>query len=483
MKFQLRLFIVIIAIIPILFTACVQQEFDNPVPVAQDPVVSGTRVTIDSLKKWFDNAAPKQITAEIYVVGTVIADDKSGNFYKELVLQDDSAGISILLDRSGYYADFPIGRRVFIKCKGLYISDYNDLIQLGGYVESDGSLGRIPSLLISNYVIKGSYYYTVTPLVLKPTDLTAANYMHYVNRLVTIDDAEFDTFDTTYANGTLKLDRNLTIHTCNDGNITLRSSGYADFANTNVPDGNGKITAVLQVYNSNSTWALTDMQIKIRNTDDIQFSDPRCNSIGPCTIDTSGTYVNLNVVRCLWSAGFTGGLIGKKIRGTVISDRTNGNINSLNAALQDATGGIVVRFSAAHSFNLNDSIEVSIGGVPLTEFSGLLEFYPTPNANATILGTNTPSVRVATIDQVNTNFELWESTLVKIQNATITGTPATFSGSKTLSDATGQIVLYTASGASFASNNFPTGTVTITGIVVPFNTTKQISIRNLSDIQ
>jgi hypothetical protein len=62
---------------------------------------------------------------------------------------------------------------------------------------------------------------------------------------------------------------------------------------------------------------------------------------------------------------------------------------------------------------------------------------------------------------------------------TISG--STFTGNLTMSDGTGQMLLYTYSWASFAGSPVPTGTVTLTGIVSVYNS-PQFLIRNLNDI-
>ena len=82
-----------------------------------------------------------------------------------------------------------------------------------------------------------------------------------------------------------------------------------------------------------------------------------------------------------------------------------------------------------------------------------------------------------TIAALNTHFEQYESVLVKIINAKITST-GNFGGAKTLSDATGNIILYTSYSATFANTAIPTITKTFQGIATPYNSTKEIKIRN-----
>ena len=277
----------ITALATALFSSCVKDEFDQPPAGGADPVVSGTYITIDALKALF-TGSNLHITSDIYIAGIVNADDQSGNFYKELVLQDSTGGISVLLDHSDFHTTYKIGRRVFVKCNGLYLGDYNGLLQLGGYEDTDGSLGRIPSALIVDYVLPGSYFHEIIPLPLKPSQLTAANYESYVNRLIIIDSAEFSTVNTTYANAVLQQDVNLTLNTCNYGTVILRSSGFANFASATVPSGSGTLTAVMQIYDSDGSWALTDMQMKIRTTSDVSMNNLRCGSAPP------GGFTSLN---------------------------------------------------------------------------------------------------------------------------------------------------------------------------------------------
>jgi len=59
-------------------------------------------------------------------------------------------------------------------------------------------------------------------------------------------------------------------------------------------------------------------------------------------------------------------------------------------------------------------------------------------------------------------------------------------GNKNLTDATestGILKLYTTSSATFKDSTAPATPVSITGTIGQFNTTKQISIRGLGDVQ
>jgi hypothetical protein len=175
-----------------------------------------------------------------------------------------------------------------------------------------------------------------------------------------------------------------------------------------------------------------------------------------------------------------------KIKGIVISDKTNGNINGQNIVIQDATGGIVVRFTTSTGLpSLGDEVEVNISGQTLSEYpttgGGVLQIGNLLTAKYIKTGTGSVTPRMATIKQVNDSLEVWESTLVKVDAVTF---PAgTYSGSKIINDATGSLTLYTASTASFKDSNMPTSPSSVTAIVGQFTTTKQLSIRKLTDVQ
>jgi hypothetical protein len=97
---------------------------------------------------------------------------------------------------------------------------------------------------------------------------------------------------------------------------------------------------------------------------------------------------------------------------------------------------------------------------------------------------NTITPATVTIATINGNIDQYESTLVKIVNATFGG-GSTYNGTNgntALNDGA-SIAHYTTSAATFKGDALPAGAKTVTAIVGRFNSTKQISIRNTSDVQ
>lgn len=463
--------LILMLAVSLMISSC-KKNFDEP-PGPTDPGITPTH-TISQLKAMHAaSGAYDVINADVIIGGVVVANDKSGNLYKELYIQDGTGGINILLDANGLYNSFPVGRQVYIKCNGLCISDYNRLIQLGvkATVAGSPSLEAIASTLIDQYIIGGTLNNPVTPRVVTLNDLSTNMQDEYLGSLIQLNNYEFVTGDTskTYADtSAYKNSVNLTVKSCGaNSSIIIRSSGYANFAGVNVPNGNGTLTAIYTVYGNTK-------QLILRDTADVQFNNYRCGQ-GPTTV------MNIADVRALYSGSTTAAPDGKRITGVVISDRSTNNINSQNLLLQQGNGlaGILVRFDSPHSFNLGDSLDVNVSLQEVSEYRGLLQVNLVPLNYATRVSTGkTITPRVATITDINSNFEAWESTLVTINDVALSGSGSSYSGSVNLTDVTGSLVMFTSSSASFAGQIYPANATAVTGYLTQFDATYELGIRN-----
>lgn len=463
---------IVMALSTLLFLAgassCIKDNFDEPKTGGTDPDIT-VNFRIDSLQNRF-NGNNMLITDDLVISGIVTADDKSGNFYKNFVVQDESGAISVLVERSTIYTEFPIGRRVFIKLKGLYLGAYGGLIQLGGYLQTDGSMIGIPSPVVEQHILKGRWGLYVAPQDMTISQLNP-NDIHLQNRLIRLNGVEFTTADAgkPYADASNKITINRVLKDCNGGSVELRNSGYSDFATQLTPNKNGSVVAIYSVYNGGS-------QLYIRNTGDVVMDSARC---GGGLVSNDG----IAGVRNLYSGADVVIPSGTMIRGVVISDVVHANTDTKNLVVQDSTTGIVLRFTATHSFNLGDSVLVNLAGYTLTSYNGLYEVTNMASSSVTVLATGVPvTPRVVTVAQANANAVLYQSTLLKIVGATITGSGTVYSGTRTITDLTGNLNLYTRSTATFSATTCPTGTVSITGIMSMF-TTPQLTIRDVTDVQ
>lgn len=256
------------------FSAC-KKNFDNPPGAADPAIVANT--SIKALKELHTAAGAYDIiTSDLIISGVVVADDKSGNLYKQLYIQDSTGGLQILLDANSLYGTYPVGRKVFIKCKDLCISDYNNTMELGvkAIVGGVPSIEGIPGNLISKYVIGGSLNNPVVPKSVTIADLSAPAVpsnkpwlQPYVGMLVKLDEFAFVDRNTTYSDtSAYKSTENRFIKNCASQQIIIRNSAYANFAGIPLPLGRGSVTAIFTLFGATQ-------QLLIRDTSDVNFNN------------------------------------------------------------------------------------------------------------------------------------------------------------------------------------------------------------------
>lgn len=445
--------------------SCVDRAFDEP-PVGDFPTLTAN-FTIAELKAMhtLGSGTYEQVTEDKIISAVVTADDQTGNFYRNIVVQDETGGLFVRLRSSDLYTTYPVGRRVFIKLQGLFIGDYNNLHQLSG--DSEGN--EIESALIESHVIGGAFDQNIEPEVVTIDGLTADK----VGTLIKLENVEFAaaSINSPWADAENNFSVNHDVTDCNDNVIVVRTSGYADFAPQLTPDGNGTLTAIYSVYRDTK-------QLVVRGPADADMTGTRCSGGGSTGNET---LISIADVRAMYSGTEVTIPDERKIKGVVISDFSNGNVDGRNMVLQDGNAGIVIRFESTHSFALGAEVEVVVSNQTISDFNGLIQIANTPNANATSSGAGTlPTPTVVTTADINGNIGTYESTLVRINSATISG-GGTLGGNLTVTDATGSIPMYTKSGASFAGNAVPTGEVDIIAIASQFNS-PQINIRKADDI-
>ena len=455
----------------LLWSACIKTEFDEP-PVGGVVNELTPNKTIKALKALhLTPGGFDRITDEIIIGGEVVMDDRSGNYYKTIVIQDETGGIEVKFNDANLFGQYPVGRKVYIRCQDLLLTDYNGLTQLiGSTVEQGGVLEDvgITEAQARLKVVGGAYATTpVAPKVVAVNQINADMISTYIR----LENVQFITADTgkTWADPVTQFSLNRTVEDCDKRQLVIRTSGFADFAGQKTPGKNGTIEGVLGVFGST-------YQLFLRNASGATMAADRC------TVAGQGTLVDISEIRAAYSGVATVVPSGKKIRGVVISDRSANNLNNRNIYIQDGSAGIVVRFGTAHTYNLGDEVEINVGGQELSDFNGLVQVNNVPLDNSIGVATGkTVTPRVVKVSELNANFNTWESTLVQIENATITG-GTTLSGSRTVSDGTGSITMFTQSAATFSGNPVPANAVKVTAIVSDFNG-KQIILRNASDIQ
>lgn len=266
----------------LLTMACVDREFDAP-PVEDlvDPNIAADQIMTVAEVLDLRSGDFTQVGQDKYLKVVVIADDESGNFYKSLVVQDETGGLTILLDDVELWNKYYVGKRLFIHLERIWVGDFNGLPQIGfePYL-SNGRLtmARIPAAEIGateaeegGVILRGINAGAPAPLMSQINALSNND----LNKLITLENVEFSRGSdrVPYADSAGPSSVNHTLVDCDGYEIIVRSSGFATFADELTPEGNGSITGVYGVFGD-------DRQLLIRDLSDVDFPNDRCDGSG-----------------------------------------------------------------------------------------------------------------------------------------------------------------------------------------------------------
>ena len=249
-------------------TAC-DRDYDMPPlnePSYQLPADAET-ITIAQLRTKYaaaTSSSPVTIEDSLFLKARISGDDRSGNIYKQVYVQDETGGISFLVDQSSVYTDYAAGQEVYIDLKGLCISVYGNEQQIG---HPSGYLYRTPYEDFEEHVHKNGWP--------DESQLTLKEFSN-ISRLS--DDTQGNKFTLVRLTGVHFTEGGSTTFAESDGygthelsdqygnTIDVRTSNYADFAAETLPVGTGNVIAILGRYNGN--WQLT-----LRSIDDVYGFD------------------------------------------------------------------------------------------------------------------------------------------------------------------------------------------------------------------
>jgi len=213
-----------------------------------------------------------QIQQDLIIEGYVISSDRAGNFFNVLHFQDSPInpkdGFQIEIDVRDSHLLYPVGSKIFIKLKGLYLGKSKDVFKLGGVFISFGnvSVGRLPSAQVDNHI----FVSCDGPTNIEPIEINIADIgQEFTNTLVKLSDVQIIEDELGLAFADVREETERTLTDCNKNQITLLNSGFADFQSEVLPEGNGSITGVLLQEKDN-------YRLIVRDLSDIDFTKDRC---------------------------------------------------------------------------------------------------------------------------------------------------------------------------------------------------------------
>lgn len=168
----------------------VNVNYDD-VPVAK-PAELTANCTIAQLKAMYSKIGqPIKIDDDLIICGQVASEDRSGNIYKSLYIQDATGGIELKIGKGQLYNDYKPGQWIYVKCSGLTLGNYSGMLQIG-YGRNKKASGEESGTnedgenaddyettyldvqyIIDTHVFKGKVDAPITPKVLTEDDLKA----------------------------------------------------------------------------------------------------------------------------------------------------------------------------------------------------------------------------------------------------------------------------------------------------------------------
>jgi len=247
----------------VIMLGCISCNREYMAPPLSAPEYKGpnSNVTISQLKsKFADIKAPKLVEEALILRAVVVGNDESGNIYKQLFIQDETAGINIGIDQNSIYTSYRVGQEIFLNLKGLYIVKYGEELQIG---YGDSNANRISWERFKDHCALQGWPDAgkAMPKVVELSNLNAS----MVNTLVRIEQVVF----SNGGKNAFTLGDNTTNEQIKDAkgsSLDVRTSSFSTFAKDILPKGTGTLEGILSRYNG--TW-----QFYIRTKEDIKAFD------------------------------------------------------------------------------------------------------------------------------------------------------------------------------------------------------------------
>lgn len=236
-------------------------------------------VSIDQVKALYVGDEALEITSPLVVKGYVVSSDESGNFFKELYIQDHpsepTAAMKVVVDRRELHNKYNLGREVFIDLKGLYVGETrtgDGVIAIGGHKNDDDEVEAIREKQAINTILRGQN----TPVAPMPILLSELSDAH-IGMFVAIEQANFAVAEqgSSLVDPLDNFDTQRTIETCEGlqkNEFLLETSSFADFAQMPIPAKGGTIQGIVT-----KTFNGSDLVLVLNQLQDLMLDDEPCS--------------------------------------------------------------------------------------------------------------------------------------------------------------------------------------------------------------
>lgn len=365
------------------FSAC-QDDIDVPADIVPTASLK-PNATILELKTQFwedgDNyitQVPAKENGEHWIIsGRVISDDADGNIFRSLIIQDETAALSMSIYSYNLYLNYRIGQEIVIDVTGMYIGKYSTLQQLGfpSYSAGYGNQASfMPTELFEQHrQLNGrpepQKIDTLEVTIDELDASTPEGLRKYQSQLVRFNNVSFEQGgEVSFCTAHKVSSTDRVLKDTNGNEINVRTSGYARFWSTMLPEGSGDVVGIITSYYNSSKKAY-DYRLQLRSTSDLlNFGNPtlpKGSETNPYSVLEGIEMIKAETPKSAW---FTGYIVGSLKAGVQTVTSTDDIVFGANA---DVNNTLVIG-QTAESVSLEDCMLIRLPqGSALREYGNL----------------------------------------------------------------------------------------------------------------
>ena len=216
-------------------------------PGLDDGESSLSNVLLADLRSYY-RGGPTQLNRDIVVAGYVTATDRSGNFYRTFLIEDESGAVEIMAGFYDLHNIYHRDQRIVVRAKGLTLGCERGVLQLG-LAAREGSSYQTDyfghRLVMERYVYRDSVFCESDPRVIRVSELSEdlCGCLLRIERLVADESGE--RWGGGYSSEGMPLTGYRCFRDSAGDSIYVETSGYANFADRLVPEGTLSLTGIL----------------------------------------------------------------------------------------------------------------------------------------------------------------------------------------------------------------------------------------------
>ncbi|TRZ45836.1 DUF5689 domain-containing protein [Robertkochia solimangrovi] len=386
--------------------------------------------------------------------GVITADDESGNFNRELYVQEGNNGIRIPIDGNRIFGEgYTIGSVLVVDASGLLLREVNGVPEI--FRQVPGSVEAIPLEECYRYLYLTGDQYTTDTERLSIAEVEAK----HLGSLVTLRDVQFlDSGSLKPADDDVKL-----LIDCYGSMLVMKISSNFEGAVMEAPHLIGNITGILE-YDKG-------YQIRIRDLRDIGNSTATA-----CDILDLADQMSLQDFMSEYAGESDPIRKNIKIKGVVITDRNSKNFEPRSLILQDGTMGVGFDLGYDHEWDLNSGIEVGLAGARLEIKAGVPMISGVSEELIRAVGTLEAITPISVSPDILPNMS--QGTLLEIEHMQPENSNAVFEEQLVVSDCYNELSLTILPEAYFYGNTVLGGS----GSITFFKWRDDFMIRNTNDL-